>query len=65
MSNPVVHFEIIGTDGLKLRDFYQGVFDPIEYLYGESIVLDEAHRLAGGQPLYAPPTARKLKLTCT
>jgi predicted enzyme related to lactoylglutathione lyase len=27
MSNPVVHFEIIGTDGPGLRDFYQGVFD--------------------------------------
>src|SRR4051812_22909686 len=27
MSNPVVHFEIIGTDGPGLRDFYHGVFD--------------------------------------
>ena len=27
MSNPVVHFEIIGPDGPKLRDFYQSVFD--------------------------------------
>jgi uncharacterized protein len=39
MANPVVHFEIIGTDGPRLRDFYQGVFDwnprampgPMEY----------------------------------
>ena len=27
MANPVVHFEILGPDGPKLRDFYQSVFD--------------------------------------
>ena len=27
MPNPVIHFEIIGKDGPKLREFYQGVFD--------------------------------------
>lgn len=26
MANPVVHFEVIGKDGKKLRDFYGGVF---------------------------------------
>jgi predicted enzyme related to lactoylglutathione lyase len=26
MDNPVVHFEILGSDGLKLIDFYRGVF---------------------------------------
>jgi len=26
MPNPVVHFEIIGTDGSALRDFYAGTF---------------------------------------
>jgi predicted enzyme related to lactoylglutathione lyase len=27
MANPVVHFEILGPDGPKLRDFYQSVFE--------------------------------------
>ena len=27
MPNQVVHFEIIGTNGPKLREFYQDVFD--------------------------------------
>jgi predicted enzyme related to lactoylglutathione lyase len=27
MANPVVHFEIIGKNGPKLREFYKGVFD--------------------------------------
>ena len=27
MGNPVVHFEIIGTDPAKLRDFYGQLFD--------------------------------------
>jgi hypothetical protein len=26
MGNPVVHFEVIGKDGKKLRDFYSGIF---------------------------------------
>ena len=26
MPNPVVHFEIAGSDGKKLQDFYSGVF---------------------------------------
>jgi uncharacterized protein len=26
MDNPVVHFEILGTDGAKLIDFYRGLF---------------------------------------
>jgi uncharacterized protein len=26
MDNPVVHFEILGSDGLKLIDFYRSVF---------------------------------------
>jgi hypothetical protein len=43
--------------------FYERVFDPTEYLYGESIVLDETHRLAAAQPLYAPPTALPLTVT--
>jgi hypothetical protein len=43
--------------------FYQRVLDPTEYVYGESIVLDETHRLAEGQPLYAPPTALPLTVT--
>lgn len=43
--------------------FYERIFDPTEYLYGESIVLDEAHRLAAGQPLYAPPIALPLTVT--
>jgi hypothetical protein len=43
--------------------FHQRVLDPTEYLYGESIVLDETHRLAEGQPLYAPPTALPLTVT--
>ena len=43
--------------------FYQRVFQPTEYVYGESIVLDETHRLAEHQPLYAPPTAPPLTVT--
>jgi hypothetical protein len=43
--------------------FQQRVLDPTEYMYGESIVLDETHRLAEGQPLYAPPTALPLTVT--
>ncbi len=43
--------------------FYQRVLEPTEYMYGESIVLDETHRLAEGQPLYAPPTAPPLTVT--
>jgi hypothetical protein len=43
--------------------FHQRVLDPTEYMYGESIVLDETHRLAAGQPLYAPPTALPLTVT--
>jgi hypothetical protein len=43
--------------------FYQRVLDPTEYMYGESIVLDETHRLADGQPLYAPPIALPLTVT--
>jgi predicted enzyme related to lactoylglutathione lyase len=27
MDNPVVHFEILGSDGIKLIDFYRGVFE--------------------------------------
>jgi uncharacterized protein len=27
MGNPVVHFEVIGTDGEKLRDYYSQLFD--------------------------------------
>ncbi|MGH3498121.1 MAG: VOC family protein [Nocardioidaceae bacterium] len=26
MGNPVVHFEVIGTDGAKLRDYYSQLF---------------------------------------
>ena len=43
--------------------FHQRVLDPTEYMYGESIVLDETHRLAEGQPLYAPPTSLPLTVT--
>src|SRR5689334_5315062 len=43
--------------------FHQRVLEPTEYLYGESIVLDETHRLAEGQPLYAPPTGLPLTVT--
>ena len=43
--------------------FYERIFDPTEYLYGESIVLDEAHRLAASQALYAPPTGLPLTVT--
>jgi hypothetical protein len=43
--------------------FYTRIFDPTEYVYGESIVLDETHRLAAGQPLYAPPTGLPLTVT--
>ncbi|MBV9597288.1 MAG: hypothetical protein JOZ87_10515 [Chloroflexi bacterium] len=43
--------------------FYARVFDPTEYVYGESIVLDETHRLGAGQPLYAPPTGLPLTVT--
>jgi hypothetical protein len=43
--------------------FHQRVLDRTEYMYGESIVLDETHRLAEGQPLYAPPTALPLTVT--
>jgi len=38
MTNPVVHFEVVGKDGAKLRDFYAGVFgwsfnvmEPMDY----------------------------------
>ena len=27
MNNPVVHFEILGTDGTALIEFYRGLFD--------------------------------------
>jgi predicted enzyme related to lactoylglutathione lyase len=27
MANPVVHFEIMGTDAAKLQSFYSGLFD--------------------------------------
>ena len=27
MGNPVVHFELLGKDGQKLRDFYTQLFD--------------------------------------
>jgi hypothetical protein len=43
--------------------FYERVLDPNEYMYGESIVLDETHRLADGQPLYTPPDALPLTVT--
>jgi hypothetical protein len=43
--------------------FYERVVDPSEYMYGESIVLDETHRLADGQPLYAPPSELPLTVT--
>jgi hypothetical protein len=43
--------------------FYQRIVDPTEYLYGESIVLDETHRLALHQPLYASPTQLPLTVT--
>jgi hypothetical protein len=43
--------------------FYERVFDPTEYMYGESIVLDETHRIAAGQPLYASPTGLPLTVT--
>jgi hypothetical protein len=43
--------------------FYERIRDPTERLYGESIVLDETHRLAAGQPLYAPPTGLPLTVT--
>ena len=43
--------------------YSQRIIDPTEYLYGESIVLDETHRLAAGQPLYGPTT--RLPLTVT
>jgi hypothetical protein len=43
--------------------FYQRIVDPTEYLYGESIVLDETRRLAVGQPLYASPTQLPLTVT--
>jgi hypothetical protein len=43
--------------------FYQRIADPTEYLYGESIVLDETHRLAIGQPLYSSPTQLPLTVT--
>jgi hypothetical protein len=43
--------------------YHQRIVDPTEYVYGESIVLDETHRLALGQPLYAPPTQLPLTVT--
>src|ERR671925_550099 len=27
MGNPVVHFEVVGSDGAKLQQFYGGLFD--------------------------------------
>jgi predicted enzyme related to lactoylglutathione lyase len=27
MAQPVVHFEVVGKDGAKLRQFYSGLFD--------------------------------------
>jgi predicted enzyme related to lactoylglutathione lyase len=27
MANPVVHFEVVGSDGAKLQDFYGKLFD--------------------------------------
>jgi predicted enzyme related to lactoylglutathione lyase len=27
MGNPVVHFEVVGSDGAKLQDFYGKLFD--------------------------------------
>jgi predicted enzyme related to lactoylglutathione lyase len=27
MGNPVVHFEVAGSDGAKLQDFYRDLFD--------------------------------------
>jgi hypothetical protein len=36
---------------------------PLEFLYGEAVVLDETHRLGLGQPLYAAPTGLPLTVT--
>jgi predicted enzyme related to lactoylglutathione lyase len=52
MPNPVVHFEILGPDGPKLREFYQSVFDwkpqvmpgPMDY----GTVAGEAGGIGGG-----------------
>ena len=27
MANPVIHFEVVGSDGSKLQDFYRDLFD--------------------------------------
>ncbi|MBV9581088.1 MAG: hypothetical protein JO057_21110 [Chloroflexi bacterium] len=50
---------LVGT-GLS---YVERVRDPSESLYGESIVLDEAHRVPLGQPLYAAPTGLPLTVT--
>jgi hypothetical protein len=39
------------------------VIQPAEFLYGEAIVLDQARRIALGQPLYPPPFALPLTVT--
>lgn len=51
MASPVVHFEIMGKDGEKLKDFYKNVFDwkiesdnPMNY----GLVKPEGNGIGGG-----------------
>jgi hypothetical protein len=42
---------------------FERVRSPVEFLYGEAIVLDETRRIGLGQPLYPAPTALPLTVT--
>lgn len=53
MPNPIVHFEIVGSDGKKLQDFYGGVFGwkidaNNEYNYGIVDTDSSGTGIAGG-----------------
>lgn len=39
MSNPVVHFEVVGTDAGRLRDYYAGLFG-WEYQVGDAATVE-------------------------
>jgi predicted enzyme related to lactoylglutathione lyase len=60
MPNPVVHFEILGTNGAKLQDFYRSLFgwtidanNPMQY----GLVAPDEKLGVGGGIAAAPPQA--------
>lgn len=62
MDNPVVHFEILGSDGTKLIDFYRAVFgwplqdNPLPG-WPSYAIMEPARGIGGWEGRTPPPTA--------